>query len=74
MVEQEPRKLPNGLVDAESYMTEDGREEIPMGVNADGSQTHLPAYVEIDGVQIHPDRLEAYLKKLEAEEKKSDHH
>lgn len=73
MVEKEPRKLPNGLVDTESYMTEEGRDAIPMGVNHDGSQTYLTPYIDIDGIQVHPDRLEEYLKKLEAEEKKHNH-
>lgn len=73
MVEKQPRKLPNGMVDTESYMTEDGREEIPMGVNHDGSQTFLTPYINIDGVQVHPERLEEYLKQIEEAEKKPDH-
>ena len=56
-MEREPRKLPSGMVDTESYITEEGRDEIDLGENFDESHTILPPYVEIDGVQYHPDRL-----------------
>ena len=50
-------------VDPEEHLTKDGRKDIVLGENFDGSQTILPGYVDIDGVQVHPDRVEDYLKR-----------
>jgi hypothetical protein len=72
MNEQEPRRLPNGLVDVDSYLTENGREPVPMGVNADGSQTYLEGYLTLEGIQIPLDRLDYYLEQLVSEKKPND--
>lgn len=71
MTEQEPKRIATGLVDHEAYKTETGRDAIPLGTFADGTQSWLEPYLEIDGIQVHPDRLEQYLKRIEEEEKKS---
>lgn len=81
MTESEPRRprlRPDGLVDTDSYLTEDGRDEIPLGTKFDREGVEyedgiLPPYVDIDGVQVHPDRLDDYLARLEEAQKKSNH-
>ena len=64
--ESQPR-LKDGSVDVKSYLIKGGRRLIDLGENFDGSHTKLEPYVEIDKVQIHPDRLERYLNKLKGE-------
>ena len=39
------------------------RPRINLGENFDGSKSTLEPWVEIDGAQIHPERLQAYLKR-----------
>ncbi len=36
------------------------RKDINLGKNHDGSHTILPGYIEIDGVQVHKDRIDQY--------------
>lgn len=59
-----PHADKKGLVDPNKVLNQSGREEVILGQNFDGTLSTLPAYVEIDGVQVHPDRVEEYLKKL----------
>lgn len=58
------------LIRAEDWETENGRKEVILGQNADGSYSTLPPYIEIDGVQIHPDRIHQYLEFLQTVGKK----
>ena len=41
------------------------RPRLNLGENFDGTKSTLEPYIEIDGVQIHPDRLKHYLKSRE---------
>lgn len=49
-------------INPDDYLTEKGRNDIDLGKNPDGTHTILPGYVDIDGVQVHPERVEAYLE------------
>jgi hypothetical protein len=56
----------DGALDPKLVITEEGREDAILGYDfdRDGNATPkvLPGYVEIDGIRLHPDRVEAYLE------------
>ena len=57
----------NGLINPDDYLTPEGRRTVDLGENWDGSHSTLPPYVDIDGIQIHPSRVDDYLKRREEE-------
>lgn len=46
--------------------------EVYLGTNADGTRSTLPPFVNVGGVQVHPDRLEQYLEARRIVEGKND--
>lgn len=60
----------SGLLDPSQWVTESGRLEVDLGINFDKTMSTLPAYVDIDGVQVHPSRVEDYLAQRQEWEKK----
>lgn len=55
-------------IDFSEYFDGKNRSDILLGKNADGTETVLPGYVDVDGVQVHPERLAEYLARLNGDE------
>ena len=57
-----PKENSTRLPEAE-YDESGNRKDLTLGKNHDETFTVLPGYVDIDGVWVHPSRVEDYLRR-----------